>query len=365
MRNRLSACALLAIAALPALAPAESAAADPPAAGVLRWSRRPGAEGCIEEDALARAVLRRLDATRIADRSRSRSVEGHIERATGDSTFRATLTLLGPTGASLGTREVWTSSPSCRTLDADLALVVTLMLDPDAAFASEPSLPADPGPPPASSSPLPASPAAPDPSLDKPSPSEQLPPDTPDFALPDTAPPAPPWSIVARGGPVFSFGFFPSIGTGFALRAAVAPPGVPTLEIGGVYWGEQRVSAGDGTFGANLWIAYGTLAVCPVTGQWREFWGSACAGVEVGVVHAGGYGFSTTVAQLVPIASAAVGAHVRRTISGRIFAGAGLDLSIPFVRPDLYYRKSGVAQDAFTPSPIAGSLELALGVSLQ
>jgi len=363
MRNKL-ACFLLAIAALPTLTPAESAAADPPSP--IRWTRGPGAERCIDNDALNAAVTRRLNSTYPNSAPNPRAVVGHIEPSTGKATFRATLTLQSPTGAALGTREVWTSSRDCRALDADLSLVLTLMLDPEATFDAEPA----PAPKAAQTPPLDSASLSPSPAPATPE-STTPPPDTassdpPDFKPLTTKPPPPPWGFTARGGPVFSLGFFPSVGAGLALRAALSPPGFPTLEFGGVYWSEQRVSVGTGVAGTNLWLAYGTLAACPVTDQWSGFWGSACAGLEIGLAHTDGAGFfSTSSPELAPLASAAFGAHVRRTIIGRLHGGVGLDVSIPFVRTELYYRSSGVTKEAFMPAPIVATLELALGLSLQ
>lgn len=377
MRNRLPACVAFAIAVLSS---AGFAGADPPAP--VRFTHGSGAEKCISEDALAKAVTLRLGSSAPV----VRTVEGRVERSAGKATFRATLALIGPNGATVGTREVWTRSMDCRALDGDLALVAALLLDPEGPFPAAPppaekaaiSGPARDETATLSPADAPANTLSPA-DADSPSRPASDPSNNPSRADSDSVverasesrPPPLPWSVFARGGPVVSMGLFPTIGAGAAAHVEIAPPGVPPIEIGAVYWAEQRVTSDLGAIGADMWIAYAALAACPYRGEEAGFWGAACAGIEIGAVHVGGIAAGASgsagpaVERVVPIAGAVLGARVRRSIAGRLYAGAAFDLSIPVVRPELYYQSEGARREAFVASPLIGALELSVGVRLQ
>lgn len=351
MRIRTSACLSLSAASL---AVAGAAAAQPGAPGAFDWVRLPGAEGCIDAPALVQAAELRIGpAALTASSSAARAIHASVAPAHDQATFRATFTLTGADGTVLGTREIWTASADCRAMDDDLTLVLALLIDPRASIAQDP--PAAPASPAASSS---ASAAT--------SPAPASEPAAEAEAEPAPAP-LPPrrWAAAVRAGGVFSLGFFPSVGSGLSVRAALTPPGFVAIEVGGVAWTEQRASRPEGTFGADMWIAYGALAICPLGTDWGGFLWAACAGLEIGAVHAGGYGPAITYTQDVPIASLALGARVRRAIVGRFFGAAGLDLSVPFVRPDLYYRAAGQDREIFTGAPIAGTLEIGAGFEVR
>ncbi len=351
MRTRTSACLFLSAASL---AFAGAAAAQPRAPSAFDWVRLPGAEGCIDAPALVQAAELRIgSAAPTASSGAARTLQGSVAPAHGQATFRATFTLTGADGTLLGTREIWTDSEDCRAMDDDLTLVLALLIDPRASIAQEP--PATPASPATSSSASPA--ASPTPASEPASQAEAEPVPTPG--------PPPRWAASVRAGGVFSLGFFPAVGSGISVRAALTPPGFVAIEVGGVAWTEQRASRPEGTFGADMWIAYGTLAICPLATDRGGFLWAACAGLEIGAVHAGGYGPAITYTQDVPIASLALGARVRHAIAGRFFGAAGLDLSVPFVRPDLYYRAAGQDREIFTGAPIAGTLEIGAGFEVR
>lgn len=359
MRIRTSACLFLSAASL---AFAGAAAAQPRAPSAFDWVRLPGAEGCIDAPALVQAAELRIGSAALtASSSAARTIHASVAPAHDLATFRATFTLQAPDGTVLGTREIWTNSADCRAMDDDLTLVLALLVDPRGSAALEP--PAPPASPAAGASARPAASSSASPGA---SPARAGEPAAEAEPAPAPAPGSPPrWVAAVRAGGVFSLGLFPSVGSGLSVRAALTPPGFVAVEVGGVAWTEQRASSPVGPFGADMWIAYGTLAICPLATERSGFLWAACTGVEVGAVHAGGYGPAATYERDVPIASFALGARVRHAITGRFFGAAGLDLSVPFVRPDLYYRAAARDREIFTGAPIAGSFEIGAGFEVR
>ena len=320
-----------------------SASDGRPSATSLSWVRLPGAEGCIDSRALAEVVERRIGRAALVSPARAeRAIEGRVEPGKDGVRWRVTLAVAGESGAVLGTREIEEAAADCRAMDDTLALVIALMIDPDSALAAAPPSSALIPPPAASAAPLPSPP-------------------------PPAPPPAPArrFRVAMRGGPAFSLGLLPSVGAGVALRATVVPPVLFPFEVGGVLWAEQRVTSPGGTFGADVWMAFGSVAACPLHGELRGFFWASCAGVEVGAAHVGGFGFEVTRAEDVVLANVSVGAHIRRTIVGPVFGALGLGLSVPFLRLDLYYRAGGQLREAFTAPPLAGTMDLGLGVELR
>ena len=323
------------------------AAAAAPIATSLGWVRLPGAEGCADARALAEAVERRLGRPAIAAPARAeRAIEGRIEPAKVG--WRATFTLTGGAGAVLGTREISSGALDCRALDEDLALVVALMIDPDSALVA--------APPSADLIPRPVTPAP------APAPARERDP------APDAAPPpSPPERVrfALRGGPTFSLGLLPSAGAGFAMRVTLLPPRPFPFEIGGAVWGPQRAESPGGAFGADIWLAYGGVSACPLAGEALGFFLASCAGVAVGGAHVGGFGFDTAGARDVALVNVGLDAHARRALAGPVFVALGFGLAVPLVRLDVYYLAAGERREAFTAPPIAGTMDLALGVELR
>lgn len=330
-----------------ALATVRTAAAEAPRATSVSWVRLPGAERCIDVRALALQVERRLGRPMIATPARAdRAVEGRIEPAPGGSGFRATFTLSDELGAVLGTREIASAAADCRSMDDDLGLVVALMIDAEATFAA---------PPPSSELiPRPAGPIAAPAQRGVPAPAATV-----------AAPPAPSWSAALRAGAVFSVGLLPSVGAGFAVRATVTPPWLFPVEVGGTLWAPQRVTSTAGDFGAEIWMAYGSVAACPLAGERRGFFLAACLGLEVGAAHVGGFGFEVDRARDVALANVALAGHARRAIVGPIFGALSLGVAVPFVRLDVVYESGGQRREAFSAPPLAGTMELAIGLEFR
>jgi len=102
--------------------------------------------------------------------------------------------------------------------------------------------------------------------------------------------------------------------------------------------------------------------VCPLT--LRAFGAalSACAGVQVGSIHAVGSGLSQGSVQEQALFNVALEGRVRRRLVGPLVAGAGLGLVVPVVRTRFSYLAQGAEQDLFTMTPVAGAVDLSVGV---
>jgi hypothetical protein len=65
------------------------------------------------------------------------AVEGRVEPAAGGAGWSATIVLSGPGGEVLGERTIGTEQADCGALAGPLALVIAVMIDPDAAMRAE------------------------------------------------------------------------------------------------------------------------------------------------------------------------------------------------------------------------------------
>src|SRR5277367_3092114 len=139
---------VLALAAALAGAAAPAAAEAPPRTSSLGWVRLPGAEACLGSRDLALAVEQRLARTVFVSPAQADVlIDGYITAipAPDPPRFKAHLTLSDAHGAVLGTRELTAPEGGCHAIDEPLALVVALLIDPDAALG--PRKPPPPPPP--------------------------------------------------------------------------------------------------------------------------------------------------------------------------------------------------------------------------
>jgi hypothetical protein len=336
------AAALLAAAPL-AVAPPLACAEPAQRTSSLSWVRLPGAESCIGSRALAIAVERRLQHEVFVAPSRAAvSVEGRIEQSTAPDGFRAVITVSNEAGVELGSREIRSAAPSCAAMDDDLALVIAVMIDPEAALA--PPLPAAPAPPP----------EGPD---GRSPPKPSAPPPPPRCVEPTAAPPPPSWRVSLQAGGAAMLGLLPRISGGVLIRSHVEPPRFWAFEVGGVLF--PAVEAQRGTVGASFQIAEAFVSICPLT--LRAFGAvlSACAGVQVGSIEANGIGLAGASGQQEEaLFDVALEGRVRRRLAGPLVAGAGLGLAAPILRERFSY----LGQDLFTMAPVAGTVDLSVGV---
>jgi hypothetical protein len=327
--RRLGALSAAILAAAPCAAHADPPRAPAPRAMSLGWVRLPGAEACIGSRALAIAVERHLRREVFVPPPRATSaIEGRIER-TPDG-FRAVITMSNEAGVPVGTREIQSAGPRCAAINDDLALVVAVMIDPDAALA--PPLPVDPAPPPL----------------------------TPPPPVRVERPPPLPWYVSLQAGGVAMFGLLPGVAGGVSIRSHVEPPRFWGFEVGGVVF--PTVTAQQGNAGAKFHLAEAFVVVCPLT--LHAFGGalSACAGLRAGAIHAEGFGYRGATAQEQGVVDAAIEGRVRRRIVGPLLAAAGIGLVVPFLREKFTYTTAGMTQPLFQTFPVAGAVDLSLGV---
>ena len=330
--------AILAAASLagaPRLARAEGA----PRTSSLSWVRLPGAEACIGSRALALAVERRLQREVFVPPSRAAiAVEGRIEPSSAPPGFRAVLTVADEAGAPRGFREIRSPSPSCAAMNDDLALVIAVMIDPEAALAP---------PLPAAKASLPAAPSPPPPPVPAPS-----------GAPPCPAPPPPPpsWRVSLQAGGEAMMGLLPRVSGGVLIRSHLEPPRFWAFEIGGVLF--PAVGAEQGAAGATFQLAEAFASVCPLTLHAFGAALSACAGVQVGAINASGSGLAVGTAQEQALFDVAIEGRARRRLVGPLVAAAGLGLAVPVLRERFSYAN----QVLFTMAPVAGTVDFSVGV---
>ena len=107
------------------------------------------------------------------------------------------------------------------------------------------------------------------------------------------------------------------------------------------------------------------LAACPLHVARWGFDLAPCAGVQIGALRAGGFGFDLSRQQEQLVLDATLGADLRRRLVGPLFAAAYVEMIVPLVRDRFFYLTAGgVKNEVFRMSPVAGSANLALGVEL-
>lgn len=337
--------ARLLTAVLIALAPATVRAEAPARASSLGWVRLAGAESCVGPRALALAVERRLGHEVFVSPGRAAiAIEGHVERTAAPEGFLAVLTVSDETGAALGTRELRSAEPSCAAMDDKLALVIAVMIDPEAAFA-----PRAPAPP----KPLPALPAPP--------------PRAPQLVyvpVPIAPPPPPvPWRASVQAGVITVLGLLPRLGGGAMIRARIEPPRFWAFELGGLLLFPN--DARQGVLGATFQLAVASLAACPLEARAFGSELSLCAGAELGAIGTSGFGFDLPKTKEQVAFDVTLEGRVRRRLVGPLVAAAGLGLHVPVVRDRFYYLDAaGAEREVFRMSAVAGAADLSIGAEL-
>jgi hypothetical protein len=217
-----------------------------------------------------------------------------------------------------------------------LALVVALMIDPDASTAPPPPPTPAPAPPPQTivvEKQVPVYVAVPAPA-------------------PPPPPPEPTWHIDVGASLAASVGLLPHVEPGIAGSALLEPPWFIPLEAYGALWLD---STADG--GPTFALAYVGGGLCPLRYRDELLRIYACASGELGYLKA----TSPDSAQV----------HVAGVLEGRgslklfgpIAARAGASLVVPILRPSFEYTDSQTGQAAaFRMSAVAAVLDAGLGL---
>lgn len=330
---------IAALCAVPAVARAQ---APGPRTSSLSWIRMPGAESCVSTQELARDVEARLGRpVFVSAAAADVSVEGRIEpRARGG--WHAVIVLRDARGATLGTRDLDRPEPSCSVMREPLALVVAVMIDPDAALARTPAPAPVPAPTPAPA-PAPVIIERPVPVL---------------LPVPAPTPPEPPtWRLDAGASLAGSAGLLPAPGFGAYAGGLLEPPGFIPLEAFGVAWLDTSVnrSGASGTFSLDA-VGGGLCPLHLQTGALRAY---ACLDGEVGLST--GRVAGSPIDRELFVAGALEGRASLR-IAGPFALRAGVSFVVPALRHDFTGQGTAGSVDLFRMSPVAGMADLGLGV---
>jgi hypothetical protein len=285
---------------------------------------------------LARDVEARLGRSVFVSASNADvSVEGRIEPKSKGG-WRAAISVRDDHGALLGTRDLESASASCSDMREELAFVIAIMIDPDAALTPRhpaPALAPAPAPAPA---PVPVPAPAPAPAL------------APALA-PAPAPSPPRWRLDAGTSLAGTVGLLPDPSLGVHADALLTPPGFVPLEgFAAVF---PHDSTGPAPRGVTFWSVLVGGGLCPL-----RFLGSrlalyACAAGIAGALASSGP-LSTK-----PIIGAELEGRISVRLDGPFVLRAGLALVVPFLHPS-----SGTAANPFQLSPVAGTADVGLGV---
>lgn len=231
----------------------------------LSWLRMPNADSCIATQALARSVEDRLGRHVFVSAAEADvSVEGRIEKRKAG--WHAVITIRDAKGALLGTRELDRADASCESMNEGLALVIAVMIDPDAAMGKPPPPPpapsAEPPLPPPAATPPPPPPPAPEP----PKPKQKD-----------------PLRVQGEVGAVFNDGIAPVFDPGVQVAGMLWPPGLPVAARGYASLYLPTDATQNGAKGSFDLVLLGS-ALCPTA---RSTIGVAmlCTGGELGVIR--------------------------------------------------------------------------------
>lgn len=349
LRSPLRLAAALALTCAGAEALAQPATPPAPSVAVaLNWVRMPGAESCISPQALARGVEQRVGHPVFVPVAQAEwSIEGRVER--DRDAWLATLRASRGDGVA-GSRTVRRVAPDCAVLDAQVAVIIALLIDPEADPNEHVAPPAPPTPPPAP--PPPPPPAPPPQPLPAPAPA---------------APAARPRHLTLELGVGAAVEALPTLAPAAHLAAEWSPGGGPLrLRAAAGVWGPAQVtvapaSAARGAADARFVGLHGALSAClaPASLPWL----SACLGALVGGLHGEGASFARDASVWRPAVAATSRVGVEASLSARWSLRGGLWVGVPVVWPEFVVADPVTGQSVLSlgPSaPVTGGLELAV-----
>lgn len=313
----------LATFALVVLAAGDAARAADGRTSSLSWLRMPGADACISTQALARAVEDRLARKVFVSAAEADvSVEGRIEKQK-DGRWHASVTLRDAKGEKLGTRDLEseTRDASCASMNEPVALVIAVMIDPDAAMRKRPEPPPPPPTPSATAEPPPPAPAPAPPPPPAPEP-----------------PRADPWRFEGAGVLTMAGGMTPSTAAGGGVEGMISIPGIPIglRGYGNVFL--PTTASKDGAI-ANYDLLYVGSALCPTLRGTVNL--MACIGGHLGGVRPRAQTRDRGISEdPMPIWNVMLEARIRVPIVAPLAAFGGLGGGIPLLRPTSEFRRT-------------------------
>lgn len=307
-----------------------------PRTSSLSWVRLEGAEICIASAALARAIEEQLDRhVFVSAADASLAVEGRVERA--DDRWRAVIAVVDGEGQSLGERTLESGEESCDQLGSMIAVAIALMIDP--LTAPDP----DPGPDP-----------DPDPDPDPVVIIRRV--EVPVPAEPD---PGQAWRFEVDAALVGSVGLVPTPMIGGLSTVILRAPNFVPVAIEGALYPFSRAEPANGH--ADFLHVHAGLQICPLWFRENGLALHACLGADAGaVIVVGGDLEIVENERLIGQGHVAIRGHW--DVIGPLTVRAGLHLLVPFRHEPFIATVGGMPSTVYTPEPIAGMLDIGLGI---
>jgi hypothetical protein len=298
----------------------------------LSWLRMPGADACVATQPLARAVEERLGRSVFVSAAQADlSVEGRIEKKkAGGGTWHATIIVRDAKGATLGTRDVDRKDASCDSMTEPLALIIAVMIDPDAAMR-----PKDPSPPPATATASVAS-AEPSATTTAPQPSASASPSS-SGERPDPIPTKPdPWRFEGHGHITINHGIAPVLDPGAGVQAILYPPKIPVGFRGYTALFLPTTREMDGAR-ASFDMLYAGGSICPTLRARVNLLG--CIGGQLGILRPRAETANRGIDESIRVIwNVMLEARIHIPIIAPIGVAAGVGAGLPLVRPTVEYR---------------------------
>lgn len=322
----------------------------PSGAARLELSQAPGAERCVDQQSLKRAVEARLQRHAFRE-DQAATLYVQIAIARNDAGWSASLTMHDGSGAFLGRRSLVTEAADCSALDDSLALVVALLVDSPPAPVLEAEAEAA----------APVSATRPPKNEARALPSETVP-----IRLPRDTPAArEPWRLQLAATGVGAIGMLPGFAPGVELGFGAKAPRLPEFRLFAGWYAEREQRRPEGDAGARFHAAYLGLEVCPLEHQLGVTQWFACAGQALGRMQVSSFGFDeNSTSNHLTYALLARGG-VQLVLASHWAVRLGIRAELPLSRGVFTYgTPEGGQQGLFQASPVAAVLDLGLVVRL-
>ncbi len=299
----------------------------------LSWVRLEGAESCVASAALAQAVEARLARdVFVSAADAGLAVEGRVER--DGETWRARIEVVDAEGNRLGERALESAEASCDQLGEMAAVTIALMIDPLTAPEPEP----DPEP--------------------EPRPEPEVIVRTVEVPVP-AEPEGHGWRFEVDATLVGSVGLVPTPMIGGQSTIILRAPNFVPVAVEGAIFPFSRAETAIGH--ADFLEVHAGLQICPL---WLREQGLAlhgCIGADAGAMIVVGGDLPIDEAErLIGQAHAALRGHW--DVIGPLTIRAAIHLLVPFRHDAWITRQGGVATQVHAPEPVAGMIDLGVGV---
>lgn len=309
----------------------------------LDWRQTPGAETCVDSEALKHAVNQRFRRTVFVESARADILLHGVVARLGPHRWSAALGLARADGSSLGSRELVTEAPDCSSLDDSIALAVGLMLDvsrhrivEERRLGGRRSDDAAPAPV-----------------------------DGPAIVIPkETAPGREVFRAEPSLGVEAAAGVLPGLGFGVRPGVVLVPPRFVPVELAGTFFLPDEEHAANGR-GARFSAVSVELSFCPFGLRRGPFRADAWLTERFGQIRGVGFGFAETETATEFVSAVGVREVASVKLAGplALFLGVGAEAS--FIRYRfLFGGADGGARTIYRMPPVSGSGTLGLFLAL-